>query len=114
MSSRLLVSIIVAGLFGLALLHYSGVVHAQETSQKHILAAPLNAHNGARLSALQIERGPSYPSVIHLTGNVEIKSSGFILQASAADYDEDTGEIRARGEVTVKPYPASQQNTPEQ
>jgi len=113
MNSRLLVSTSIAGLIGLAVLQNSGLVHAQDSIQKHIMAAPANGGQGARLSALDIQRGPSYPSVIHLTGNVEIKSSGFIVQASAADYDEGTGEIHARGDVTVKPYPAPQ-NTAEQ
>ena len=75
-------------------------------------AAPRKLHvmvtgpGGGRVSALSIERGVRYPSVIHLKGDVEIRRSGMILHADEADYYEDTGEVEARGHVRVKPYPA--------
>jgi lipopolysaccharide assembly outer membrane protein LptD (OstA) len=103
-----------AALLGFAVLQTSGLVHAQDSVQKHIIATPANSGPGAMLSALNIQRGSSYPSVIRLTGNVEIKSKGFVVQASAADYEESTGEIHARGDVTVRPYPSSQNTTDRQ
>ncbi len=54
---------------------------------------------GARLAALNIERGASYPSVVHLKGNVEIRTNGFILRADDADYDENTGEVEGRRQL---------------
>ena len=66
----------------------------------------------AMLAALSIERGTSYPSVIHLKGNVEIKVKTVVrehplglmimeVHADEADYHEGTGEIEARGKVHV-------------
>jgi lipopolysaccharide assembly outer membrane protein LptD (OstA) len=57
-------------------------------------------------SALEVVKGADYPSVAHLKGNVEIRANGFILRAEQADYDEQTGEIKANGNVSVVPYPA--------
>ena len=77
---------------------------------------------GVTMEADHIERGPSYPSVIRLKGNVEIKtktvsrpgrspgtaspSAGealmiMMVRADEADYHEDSGEIEARGKVRV-------------
>ena len=54
------------------------------------------------LSALRIEQdGP----VVHLKGNVEIRRMGLILTADEADYRKDTGEIEAKGNVRVSPFP---------
>ena len=72
----------------------------------HLLSGPV------MLAALSIERGTSYPSVIHLKGNVEIKVKTVVRQdpfslmimevhADEADYHEGTGEIEARGKVHV-------------
>ena len=73
----------------------------------HITTTPLKSIRGeARLAAFSIERGNSYPSVVHLKGTVEIRTNGFILRADEADYDENTGEVEARGTVKVTPYPA--------
>jgi lipopolysaccharide assembly outer membrane protein LptD (OstA) len=82
------------------------VGQADPGSVKNIMTAPLHGvRGGARLAALNIERGVSYPSVIHLKGKVEIRANGFILRADEADYDESTGEVDARGIVKVTPYP---------
>lgn len=76
-----------------------------------IMVAPLHgARGGARLAALNIERGVSYPSVVHLKGRVEIRANGYILHADEADYDENTGEVEARGTVRVTPYPPLDKN----
>jgi hypothetical protein len=68
------------------------------------------------VAALDIEREGLYPSVIHLKGSVEIKTpvclkagpshalycAGYIvLHADAADFHEGSGQIEARGNVTV-------------
>jgi hypothetical protein len=68
------------------------------------------------VTALNIERGPDYPSIIHLKGSVEIKTpicvltgpnneqscSGYVvLRADEADLHEESGQIDARGNVTV-------------
>jgi lipopolysaccharide assembly outer membrane protein LptD (OstA) len=73
---------------------------------KQITIAPLNGARGnAHISAFTIERGDHYPSVIHASGRVEVRTNGFVLNADEADYNEDTGEIQARGAVNIKPYP---------
>jgi lipopolysaccharide assembly outer membrane protein LptD (OstA) len=64
------------------------------------------------LEADTILRNPSYPSVVQLKGNVEIKTKTVVqdqplsmmimaVRADEADYHEDTGEIEARGAVHV-------------
>ena len=68
----------------------------------HVMAT---GPGGGTLAAFSIQRGALYPSVIQLKGDVEIKRTGMILRADEADYHEDTGEIEARGNVRVKPYP---------
>jgi len=73
--------------------------------QKHILASGGSWVN-VNLAASHIERGASYPSVIHLKGNVEIKMKGLKLFADEADFNENDGKIEARGVVRVIPYPA--------
>jgi lipopolysaccharide assembly outer membrane protein LptD (OstA) len=111
MITRLAASVGGAGLLVLALIQTSALVHAQEaTTQKHMITAPENGSPGAMLWASEIQRGPSYPSMIHLTGNVQIRSSGFIVQANAAEYDESTGIVQAHGDVTVTPYPAPEKS----
>ncbi len=104
MMSRLIPSL-AAVFVGLALLQHSDVARAQDSASKHLITVPVNGPHGATLSAVEIQRGVSYPSIVHLSGKVEVRSSGFIVQADSADYDEDSGEVRARGEVIVKPYP---------
>jgi len=86
--------------------------------QKHLIAVPLNGGRAASLTALNIERGGQYPSAIHLKGAVEIKmpvclpigrhgrmtcDGSMILRSDEATYHEDSGEIEARGAVTVVP-----------
>ena len=88
----------------------------QTAELKHILVAPKNGGRTVSLAALSIERGGSYPSVIHLLGNVEIKTpvcipvgpksvcdGEMILRADRAEFHEDSGKIDAHGDVTVTP-----------
>jgi hypothetical protein len=99
----------------LTLLLFSGYSNAQE--RKHIVAAPLNGRP-VLLAANDIVRTGAYPSTIHLTGGVEVKSpvclatgkngkvicDGYmLLRADEATYHEDTGEIQASGAVSVSP-----------
>jgi lipopolysaccharide assembly outer membrane protein LptD (OstA) len=56
------------------------------------------------IAAESIERGATYPSTIKLRGRVEVKWKGMQLSADEADYNEATGELQPRGNVTLKPY----------
>jgi len=93
---------------------------AQE--QKHLSAPTVNGIRPVLLSALSIERGAEYPSLVELKGNVEIRTpvcyltsktpgqmthvciGESILHADEAVFHEDTGEVEARGKVTVTPF----------
>jgi hypothetical protein len=92
---------------------------AQQYPAGELKHLPIPAIDGVKplsVAALEIERGAAYPSVVHLKGKVEIRMpvcvrtgpgnaqvcSGYtILHADEADYHEDTGQIDARGTVTV-------------
>ena len=86
--------------------------------QKHLSVVPVGGGRGSTLAALNIERETPYPSAIHLKGAVEIKTAvclpvgrhgklicdgEMILRADEATYHEDSGQIEARGSVTVTP-----------
>jgi hypothetical protein len=88
------------------------------SEQKHLTIAPQNGNRAVALTALSIERGVAYPSVIRLKGNVEIKTpvclpvgkkgelicdGEMIVRADEAQFHEDTGEIQPSGHVTVMP-----------
>jgi lipopolysaccharide assembly outer membrane protein LptD (OstA) len=85
---------------------------------KHLSVATLHGNRPVSVQAINIERGMRYGEVIHLKGNVEIKTpvclaagkkgalvceGAMILRADEADLHEDTGEIEARGNVRVTP-----------
>ena len=68
------------------------------------------------LTARRIERGLQYPSIIYLKGEIEIRTpicvrvgpdhaqycDGYVvLRADEADFHEDSGQVEARGQVTV-------------
>jgi hypothetical protein len=87
------------------------------SEQKHVIV-PMNGNRGVKLSAISIERGASYPSVVTLKGDVEIRTpvclpvgkkgstvcdGEMIVHADEATFHEDTGEIEARGAVMVTP-----------
>ena len=72
--------------------------------------------NPISVAALAIEREGDYPAIIHLKGSVEIKTpvcvkpgqgsvlhcDGYIvLHADQADFHEASGQVEARGNVTV-------------
>ena len=88
------------------------------SEQKHLTVAPLNGNRAVTLTALSIDRGVEYPSVVRLKGNVEIKTpvclpvgekgevicdGEMIVRADEAQFHEDTGEIESNGHVTVMP-----------
>lgn len=85
---------------------------------KHLTVPTLNGNRAVSISALNVERGVEYPSVIRLSGNVEIRTpvclpvgpkhaficDGYmILRADEATFHEDTGDIEAHGNVSVSP-----------
>jgi lipopolysaccharide assembly outer membrane protein LptD (OstA) len=88
------------------------------TTQKHLMVAAQTGIRPVTLSARNIERGPHYPSVVHLSGAVEIKTpvcipagrnnsmvcdGEMVVRADQADFHEDTGRIEAHGNVSVTP-----------
>lgn len=88
-----------------------------EGELKH-LTASINALRPSSLTALSIERGTNYPSLIRLKGSVEIKTpvclpvgndgapvcdGEMIVRADEAEFHEDTGEIQAHGNVQITP-----------
>ena len=100
----------------------SSSVKAQEPQTaelKHLMSAPLNGSGPpVSMAATSIERGTHYPTVIRLKGTVEIKTpvclptgkdsalvcdGEMIVQADEAEFHEDTGEIRAHGNVQIVP-----------
>jgi hypothetical protein len=105
-------------LFSAILAYQCSAYNAIAQGNQHLTVAPLSGSRAVTLSALNIERGTSYPSVIQLKGNVEIKTpvclpagrknalvcdGEVILQADSAEFHEDTGQIEAHGTVTVIP-----------
>ena len=90
---------------------------------KHLVVPTVNGIRPVDLSALSIERGAQYPSVIELKGNVEVRTpicfrekdamsciGESILHADEAVFHEDTGEVEARGKVTVTPFQYGSKN----
>jgi hypothetical protein len=85
---------------------------------KHVIVPGPNGNRSVSLAALNIERGVEYPTVVKLSGNVEIKTpvclpagkkgamlcDGYmVVHADEAQFHEDTGQIEAQGNVTVTP-----------
>ena len=88
------------------------------SEQKHLTVPTLNGRFPVQASALSIERGVTYPSIVEMKGNVEIKTpvclpvgkggklicdGEMIVRADEAKLHEDTGEIEAKGSVFVTP-----------
>lgn len=104
--------------FGFALaLAWISVAAAQPAPQ-HLTVAPATGNRPVTLTALSIERGAEYPSVVKLRGKVEIKmpvcakagpgaatvcDGEILVRADEAEFYEGTGEIQPRGNVTVTP-----------
>jgi hypothetical protein len=114
---KLLISAGVVACASIALLTFA-TGQDMPSEQKHLTIAPLNGNRAVALTALSIERGVEYPSVIRLKGNVEIKTpvclpvgkkselicdGEMIVRADEAQFHEDTGEIQPIGHVTVMP-----------
>lgn len=83
---------------------------------KHLSVPTTTNGKPLAVAALEVERGFPYPSVIHLKGAVEIRTpvcvltgagtalscAGYlVLRADEADLREQTGEVEARGHVTL-------------
>ena len=83
---------------------------------KHLSVPTRTNVNPISVAALAIEREGEYPAIIHLKGSVEIKTpvclkagqgsalhcDGYlVLHADQADFHEGSGQIDARGRVTV-------------
>ena len=104
----------------LALIVFHPLATGQENNVevKHLFVPSVNRNLGASVSALNIERGSDYPSIVRLKGNVEIKipvclrtaaespmicNGSMIVTADEAEMHEDNGRIEAHGKVTVTP-----------
>lgn len=90
----------------------------QAADHKHLTVATVQGLRPVALTATSIERGAHYPSVMRLKGGVEIRTpvcmpvgpkgalicdGEMILRADEAEFNEDSGEIEARGNVSVTP-----------
>ena len=62
-----------------------------------MIATPEGPNIGLTAAAIQ-RQAP----VTQLRGNVEIRTKDMILRADEAEYNENTGEIEARGTVRIK------------
>jgi len=56
-------------------------------------------NNEVKMESLEINRSGN---VTHLTGNVRIETDAIVLRADAADFNVDTQEVHARGDVQLK------------
>ena len=87
---------------------------------KHLSIPTLTSVRPVSAAALEIEREPQFPSIIHLKGKVEIRTpvcvvvpaknahmcGGYVVvRADEADLHEDSGQIDPRGSVTVTREP---------
>jgi lipopolysaccharide assembly outer membrane protein LptD (OstA) len=66
--------------------------------RKYVMIATPEGPN-ISLTATAIQRRAP---IVQLRGNVEIKTKDMIFRADEADYDQNTGEIEARGTVRIK------------
>lgn len=85
---------------------------------------PLTAQNNAELKQLTV--GPvrnglqfvpklhvaakniqQNAGIVYLKGTVEINFGSYMLLADKAEYDQQSGEIRAHGDVKMKPAPSN-------
>jgi lipopolysaccharide assembly outer membrane protein LptD (OstA) len=93
---------------------------AQE--MKHLAVPTETSVRSVDVSAREVTRDLPHNSIIHLKGDVEIRTpvctrngtnnemrcdGSVVLRADEADFHEDSGQIDARGNVTVtrEPYP---------
>jgi len=85
---------------------------------KHLSVTTMTSVRPLSVAALEIEKTPTYPSIIHLKGSVEIRTpvcllthpgntrswvcdGSVVLRAAEAVLHEDTGQIEASGDVKV-------------
>ena len=66
--------------------------------RKYVMVATPEGPN-ISLSASAIQR---QTPIVQLRGSVEIRTKDMILRADEADYDQNNGEIEARGAVRIK------------
>jgi lipopolysaccharide assembly outer membrane protein LptD (OstA) len=100
---------------GLALSTLALLAQSPAADVKHLIV-PTADDVQMSVSALQIDRGSPYPSIVHLKGSVEVKTrvcvrtgrtnalacNGYtVLRADEADVHEDTGAVDARGNVRL-------------
>lgn len=93
----------------------SAAVTLSAQEPKH-LVVPASPDRPMTVKADEIERGASFPSFIHLKGNVEIRTrvcvrtgaanaltcNGYtVLRADEAEVHEESGEVEARGNVRL-------------
>ena len=70
----------------------------QRTDQKHAqIASPGGSNVGFAADNIQRQG-----QVMHLTGNVQIRTHDMALHAENVTYDQTTGELEATGEVRIK------------
>ena len=98
--------------------------HLQRASLLLLLTCCISAAQGVpkiRVRGQSITEDPRAPyavyaatslrrdgDVIHLRGDVELRTNGILVQADEVDYYWHTGEIKARGEVIIRPSPTPQ------
>lgn len=78
---------------------------AQDNSElEHLTVGPRANGRPAvpaiRLAAKSLDQSAG---IVYLKGNVQINLPTHILLADEAEYDQDSGEIQARGNVRLKP-----------
>jgi hypothetical protein len=86
--------------------------------RKHFMTAPMSGGRNVSMAANNISRSGQYPASIQLTGEVEIKTPAclplgkggklicggeMIVRSDQATYHEDSGQIDAKGSVTIVP-----------
>src|SRR4051794_11271099 len=97
-------------------LAFAGLAPGQ--AQMHLTSAPLSGGRQVTMAADEITRTGDYPSTVHLKGAVEIRTpvclsatenskplcdGQTIVRSDEATFHEDTGQIEAKGSVTVVP-----------
>jgi|KBSMisStaDraftv2_1062788.scaffolds.fasta_scaffold04363_1 lipopolysaccharide assembly outer membrane protein LptD (OstA) len=68
---------------------------------KHVMITTPEGPN-IGLAATAIQRQAPAMNIIQLKGSVEIRTKDMTLRADEAEYNQDTGEIEARGAVHIK------------
>ena len=100
----------------LASLIFAGFAIGQ--GRKHFMTAPMSGGRNVMMTANNITRLGQYPAGIQLSGEVEIKTpaclplgkegklmcdGAMIVRSDEATYHEESGQIEAKGSVTIVP-----------